>query len=91
MRRFMADRTRNRYNAQTKTLELSKIFDWYADDFRKGGKSFLGYAGFSSAAEAGARYADLLADGEADRALLRTRAARIVHLDYDWSLNAAGR
>jgi hypothetical protein len=91
MRRFMADRTRNRYNAQTRTLELSKIFDWYADDFRKGGKSFLGNAGFTSVAEVGARYAELLADSEADRALLRARQAKIDFLDYDWSLNAAGR
>jgi Protein of unknown function, DUF547 len=91
MRRFMADRTRNRYNAQTKSLELSKIFDWYADDFRKGGKSFLEYAGFGSVSEVGARYADLLADGEAERAALRAREAKIVHLDYDWSLNATGR
>ncbi|MDZ7652584.1 MAG: DUF547 domain-containing protein [Burkholderiaceae bacterium] len=91
MRRFMADRTRNRYNAQTNTLELSKIFDWYGDDFRKGGKSFLGYAGFGSVSEVGARYADLLADGEAERALLRAQQAKVAFLDYDWSLNAAGR
>jgi hypothetical protein len=91
MRRFMADRTRNRYNAQTKSLELSKIFDWYADDFRKGGKSFLGYVGFGSVSEVGARYADLLADSEADRALLRAQQAKVSHLDYDWSLNATGR
>jgi hypothetical protein len=91
MRRFMADRTRNRFDPQTKALEISKIFDWYGDDFRKAGKSFLGYAGFTSVAEVGARYADLLADSEADRALLRARQAKIAFLDYDWSLNAAGR
>jgi hypothetical protein len=91
MRRFMADRTRNRYNAQTKTLELSKIFDWYADDFRKGGRSFLGYAGFGRVTEVGARYAELLADGEAERALLRSQQAKVAFLDYDWSLNAVGR
>lgn len=91
LRRFLSDRTRNRYNPRTRTLELSKLFDWYADDFRQGGRSFLGYAGFASVAEAGARYADLLADSEADRALLRARQAKVAYLDYDWSLNAAGR
>jgi hypothetical protein len=91
MRRFMADRTRNRFNAKTKTLELSKIFDWYADDFRKGGTSFLGFAGFASVAEVGARYAALLADSEADRALLRGPEVRVGFLDYDWALNAVGR
>jgi hypothetical protein len=34
--RFMSDRTRNRYNAQRGRLELSKIFDWYGEDFRLG-------------------------------------------------------
>src|SRR5438094_1651127 len=38
MRRFLSDRTRNRYNPQTKRLEVSKIFDWYGKDFEKGHK-----------------------------------------------------
>ena len=40
MRRFLSDRTRNRYNPQTKKLEISKIFDWYGKDFEKGHKGF---------------------------------------------------
>ena len=38
--RFMSDRSRNRYNAQSKTVELSRIFDWYGQDFDKGHKGF---------------------------------------------------
>lgn len=91
MRRFMSDATRNRYNAASGKLELSKIFDWYKVDFERGGKSFLGYAGFANVAEVGARYADLLAAGEAERALLRTGKAPIVYLEYDWSLNDSNR
>lgn len=91
MRRFLSDRTRNRYNPQTRSLELSKIFDWYAADFQKGGKSFLGYPGFASVAEVGSRYAEQLADSEADRALLRARGAPVRYLDYDWALNAPAR
>jgi hypothetical protein len=87
----MADRTRNRFNAQTNTLELSKIFDWYADDFRKTGTSFLGHAGYASVADVGARYADLLADTEADRQLLRAKNTKVAYLDYDWSLNVTRR
>ena len=37
MRRFVNDPTRNRLDAANKTLLLSRIFDWYADDF--GGKT----------------------------------------------------
>ncbi len=89
MRRFLSDRTRNRYDPKTATLELSQLFDWYEADFEKGGKSFLGYPGFASLAELGARYAELLADTEADRARLRAMGAPIRFVAYDWSLNDA--
>jgi hypothetical protein len=36
MRNFVADRFRNPIDDRTRTLKLSRIFDWYADDF--GGK-----------------------------------------------------
>jgi hypothetical protein len=83
MRRFLSDRTRNRYNPETKTLEVSKIFDWYGKDFEKGHK------GFSSVKQALSRYADLLADKPEDRAIVRDQKAQISFLDYDWSLNDA--
>lgn len=89
MRRFLADRTRNRFDARTATLELSQLFAWYEADFKRGGASFLGYPGFASLADLGARYADVLADTDADRALLRARRAPIRFIDYDWSLNDA--
>lgn len=91
MRRFMSDATRNRYNPASGKLELSKIFDWYKVDFERGGKSFLGYAGFKSVAEVGGRYAEQLAANEADRAALRAGKPAIVFLDYDWTLNDSGR
>jgi hypothetical protein len=81
MRRFMSDRTRNRYNAATGKLEISKIFDWYGKDFEKGHK------GFSSVKATAARYADQLADKPEERALLRAQKADVSFLDYDWALN----
>jgi hypothetical protein len=87
MRRFLSDRTRNRYNPQSRKLELSMIFDWYAEDFRRGASSFLGYPGFSDVQEVGVRYAELLADAGPDRAALRDKAVPVAHLDYDWNLN----
>jgi hypothetical protein len=83
MRRFLSDRSRNRYNPQTHKLEISKIFDWYGKDFEKGHK------GFTSVKAMLARYADLLADKPEDRALVKDQKADIVFLDYDWSLNDA--
>src|SRR3954468_8716941 len=32
MKRFLSDRTRNRYDPKAKKLEVSKIFDWYGKD-----------------------------------------------------------
>jgi hypothetical protein len=85
MLRFMSDRSRNRYDPQGKTLQLSRIFDWYGKDFEKGQQ------GFSSVADVGARYADVLADAPADRAALRAKSAPIGFLEYDWALNDVRR
>ena len=81
MRRFLSDRTRNRYNAQSKKLEISKIFDWYGKDFEKGNK------GFTSVKQTMSRFADQLADSPADRALVKDQKADVTFLEYDWSLN----
>ena len=84
MHRFLSDRTRNRYNPQAKRLEVSRIFDWYGKDFEKGHK------GYGSVRGALAKYADLLADAPADRALVRSQGAEVAFLDYDWALNDIG-
>lgn len=81
--RFLSDRTRNRWNAQRGRLEVSKIFDWYGDDFRQGHRGIRSLPGFL------AGYADRLADDEAGRARVRGGQAEIAFLDYDWSLNDA--
>jgi hypothetical protein len=83
MKRFLSDRTRNRYNAQSKKLEVSKIFDWYGKDFEKGHK------GFTSVKATMAKYADVLADSAEDRNAVKSLAADISFLEYDWSLNDA--
>ena len=79
--RFMSDRTRNRWNAQRGRLELSKIFDWYGEDFR------LGHRGIGSLQAFAARYADQLADAPADRERIRAGGVDIAYTDYDWALN----
>jgi len=83
MRRFMSDRTRNRYDAASGKLEVSKIFDWYGKDFEKGHK------GFTSVKQTFSRYADQLADNPDDRAAVRAQKADVSFLDYDWTLNDA--
>lgn len=81
--RFMADRTRNRWNAQRGRLELSKIFDWYGDDFK------LGHQGIATLKAFAGQHAERLADAPADRARLKAGDFDIAFLDYDWALNDA--
>jgi hypothetical protein len=83
MKRFLSDRSRNRYNPQARKLEVSKIFDWYGKDFERGHK------GYTSVKATLARYADQLADKPEDRAAVRDQKADIAFLDYDWALNDA--
>lgn len=79
--RFMSDRSRNRYAAAAQRLEISKIFDWYGDDFTRG------HLGIASTKAFCARYADALADTAADRDRVRAQAVPVAFLDYDWKLN----
>ena len=79
--RFMADRSRNRLAGGK--LELSKIFDWYGDDFK------LGHKGIASLPAFAARYAKQLTDAPADQERIRSLKLDIAFLDYDWKLNDA--
>ena len=83
--RFLGDRSRNRYDPASGGLEVSKIFDWYKEDFEKGGR------GTGSVSRFLARHADLLADGAAARSTVRQGNVPIRYLDYDWNLNDARR
>jgi hypothetical protein len=74
-RAFIRDPRRNRVDATTGRLQLSSIFNWFREDFERGGGSLAGFA---------ARYAD-----ETMTAAIRARDGKpdIEFLDYDWSLN----
>jgi hypothetical protein len=83
MRRFLSDRARNRFDPATRTLAVSKLFDWYRKDFE------LGHHGFGTLASVFARYADALADDPVAQAQIRSGRYSIAYLPYDWSLNDA--
>jgi len=88
-RRFISDRTRNRFNPRTGKLEVSEIFKWFKEDWTSGYRGIGGAGPVTSREQYFARYADLLADSPADRRLVAEGKAPIAHLDYDWSLNDA--
>jgi hypothetical protein len=83
--RFLSDRSRNRFNPGSGSLEVSRIFDWYGKDFSGGAQ------GLTSREQFFAKYAAMLADDPAHRKLI-TQGTFVIHfLDYDWRLNDATR
>jgi hypothetical protein len=75
-RRFLSDRSRNRLREER--LEVSKIFDWFKEDFEPRAAYF-------------ARYAEVLSDDPKGRSAIAGGRLALRFLDYDWSLNDAKR
>jgi hypothetical protein len=73
-RRLLSDRSRNRLHEER--LEVSKIFDWFKEDFEPRAAYF-------------ARYADVLSDDPKGRSAIAGGRLALRFLDYDWSLNDA--
>ena len=74
--RFLRDRSRNRL--ANGRLEVSRIFQWYGEDFARHG----GVRGFL------ADQGEALGLNPAEREALREGRLPIAFLDYDWRLNA---
>lgn len=82
-KRFLADGSRNKMSDNT--LHLSKIFDWYSEDFeRKEGE----WRGTSKLTEFILLYKDAMQLTEAQVSALKNDTADIEYLNYDWALNA---
>ena len=90
-RRFLSDRSRNRYDPAGRRLEVSRIFDWYREDWTRGYRGFDGKSPpVQSPGQFLARYADVLATGSEHQQLVRELKADLRFLEYDWALNDAG-
>ncbi len=76
---FLADHSRNRYDASKNVLMLSKIFDWYADDFSRRGSSSLNkfLAAHATQISTAPGLSVRIANGD----------VKIEYLPYDWQLN----
>jgi len=80
-RRFLSDRSRNRYDAGSDRLQVSKIFKWYGRDFERAAGSVQAFL---------ARYAAQLSGEETARLRIAAGTVPVGFLDYDWRLNDAG-
>lgn len=79
--RFLKDRSRNRLASDGNSVQVSKIFDWYAEDF-------VAHAG--GVGEFLARYAESLGLDKKQAAQLREGTFSIGYTEYDWRLNGSG-
>ena len=85
-KRFLSDRSRNRFN--NGVLEVSKIFDWFKVDWQSGYKGIgKDAAPVPSREQYFARYASLLSDKPEEQKLIADGKVEIRFLDYDWNLN----
>ncbi len=71
MRAFVADEKHNRFQRDRGRIEISEIFEWFAEDFERDAQSVQEYLVRFAAPED----ADFL------------RKAKVSYVDYDWSLN----
>lgn len=91
-RRFLSDRSRNRYNAQNESLEVSKIFDWFKEDWQSGYKGIgKDQSPITSREQFFGKYAALLSDKPDEQKLIAEGKVSIRFLDYDWNLNDVKR
>jgi len=91
-RRFLSDRSRNRYDPGSGRLEVSRIFDWFKEDWTSGYRGFEGKGvPIRSREQYFAAYAALLADDPQQQKRLLEQKTEIRFLEYDWSLNDARR
>jgi hypothetical protein len=74
--RFLKDRSRNRFDSASGHFQVSKIFDWYGEDFAKRWGSLDNYL---------IQQTPLLTAPEQRPAANNT--PKVEFLDYDWSLN----
>ena len=80
--RFLSDRSRNRVSGEG-GLEVSKIFDWFKEDWASG------YQGIGSREQFFAKYAKLLTDHPEHQKRVAEAKAALSFLEYDWTLNDA--
>ncbi len=72
---FLMDERRNRYDPESKRLELSSIFKWYGYDFEK------------KAGSTEAFVTPYITQDPQAQERIRRREVQVRYLDYDWSLN----
>lgn len=74
-RLFMSQPDKNRFDFEKNEIAISKIFDWFKDDFRQSGKSELEFI---------SRY---LPPEQAQKLLAQAGTIKVKYTEYNWDLN----
>ncbi len=85
-RKFLGDRTKFRIDRDGGRIQLSSIFEWFADDFVKGYGTDSRFEGRSKSERAVLNFISGYLDHEEANYLAGERS-RILYIKYDWSLN----
>ena len=81
-RRFVSDRSRNRFDIDSQSLQVSSIFDWYEADFEHGWRNYHSLNSFIYI------YAEWFSKDQEILKLLQSGDFEIDFLPYDWRLNS---
>jgi hypothetical protein len=83
---FLATEGKFNIDRKKKTVYLSKIFDWFGDDFLKNYSPAKGFKNQNKKMKASLHYISLhLSKGDAE--YLNSARYKVKFLDYDWTLN----
>jgi len=77
---FLSDRSRNKFNLEKKRVEVSDIFKWYGDDFKRGK--------YSSLEDFFSSYAEAITDNEKEKQIVKAKDFSVTTTGYDWKLNS---
>lgn len=82
---FVNDKTRNRFSVPDRKIEISRIFDWFGDDFKNdnGARPLRGRKAKESAVLA---FLKKFVQGP-EREMVSAENTSLSYLPYDWSLN----
>ena len=76
---FLSNRSRNRLDTVTHTLEVSELFDWYQNDFERG------WQAWSSLSQFFVQYRSALADNPEAEQMLADDNFQIRFQEFNWS------
>ena len=85
-RQFLNSELAFQINRKKEVVYLSKIFDWFGDDFIEQYSNGSEKKGLSKKEQATVRFVSQHVS-DIDRTFLETETFRVKYLDYDWALN----